>query len=366
MDGGLSRILYADLRKLFVEKSEYQTKVDTALKFYSSVGYLIFLLFSTFSFILYHFCQNSFNLIVIFLLAIGISLNVLLSYIKSIFASIDRFEQYERIDIIRKVLNLLAIGLIVFDETMILTSIFTALFSIILLVYSYYLLSGKLFIKNLSFDLASLKLFKETFSTSKNIVLFSISEAFIYNAGFLIIPIIYTSYEVIQFGLWMKIFMGLAVLIRFATDINIHQITKKYFEKSKNTTLKLFKNTMIISVLIMGMSFFCFFMFKDVFFVIWVKNKYQLNNYMFIALFILLFGNSIQHISGSFLISTGKNFSLIRRNSLLVCFIHIFIYLMSFIFNIKLGILLIILEIVYFSMSIVYVKNSIDEINLIP
>jgi hypothetical protein len=201
---------------------------------------------------------------------------------------------------------------------------------------------------------SSLSLFKEMFARSKDVFVFSLSETSIYNLGFIVLPLMYGSNSVIQFGLWLKVFMGMAVLIRIMTDINIHRLTKLYFQSNRLAFFNLFDKTLISSIFIVLSSFTFFVLISNKFFYYWTAGKFEFDFNLKIALFLILLGNGIQHLSGTILLSIGNQFNFMRKWSLLFLGLIILVYFISFYFQPSLGILLVVLQLFYFFGSFIY------------
>lgn len=356
MDGGISKIIYSEVREQFVSNKHFQEKIIASLDLFYILSFLIFLVYFLIVLIFGLFHADSVNFSILLLISFGVSLNILFSYLRPIFSSIDRFEEFELIDIFRKLFIFLSLFLIIFDKSLFLTSFFTLISSLIFGLICFRLLGYPL-ISLFDFKriiVKSSSSFKEMFARSKDVFVFSLSETSIYNFGFIVLPLMYDSNSVIKFGLWLKVFMGLAVLIRFMTDVNIHRLTKLFFQNSRFAFLKLFDKTLILSIFIVLLSFTLFVLFSKKFFYYWTAGKFEFDFNLYVALFFILLGNGIQHLSGTLLLSIGNQFYFMRNWSLLFLGMIICIYSISFYFQFSLGILLVILQVLYFFGSFIY------------
>lgn len=363
MDAGFSKILYAQLRELYIQKKDYSEKIREAFSFYISIFLIILIAFLLFAFVLKYFFQNSIPVFVVALLALSITSNIIFSFTKSIFAAINQYTFFENLDILRKCFNIISILTITIDQSLSIAAVFLSSSSIIMLVYPWIRLCKNELKPLPQFNFKGLQVLKNSFDSSKKIISFSITEAIIYNAGYILIPVIYANYELTEYSLWMKIFAGIASLMRLATDINIHRITEHYFNSQLQKTFRNFIQTLLLSVFIMLTCFTCFVLFKNTFYAYWTSNIFSMNNSLVIALLFLLVGNSIQNLAGTFLLSTGKGFKYLQQFSFIVCFIQLSLYIISYYFNISFYVLMIGLQVIYFFMAFFYVVKALKVIN---
>jgi len=319
LDGGISKPLYVSLREKFIKNKEGISKLITqTFSFYLALFVVVLVLFSLVLFIVYTKFQNSLSVVLILLLTFNLSINFQISNFKNILLAVDEFEFFQKIEFFRRFSNLLAICSLVIDKSFILGMLLSNIIIIVLLLFLKQKLNKKYSLKNrfLSIRMQEITSFyKQYFEQSKNFFLFTVFEIIIYNSGFIIIPFFYNDFNIIQYGLLITIFNGVSIFSRSIVDISIHEMTKTYLGGNLIKSKNIFKYSLLIALLINAMIFLFFYIFSEYIFDNWVGKKYIFTQLMYLALLIMLIGNSIQHVSGTILVSLKDNFRNVKFKS---------------------------------------------------
>lgn len=369
-DAGISKLSYARLRKTYVTASNNMCNVlSDTLIFYIALTVVVTSLFSAFTLSLSYFFANGFRLDVLMLFSMATGLNIMFSFFRSIYNALDLSIQFEYIDMGRKLINIAALALLFLDKTMLLTGVVMLVgLALIFLVIIFNL------IRHFSIPLHLFKfsptsisaLVKENFSQSRYIFLFTISETVVYNAGFILIPFFLLNRDIIQYNLWMKIYLGIAVFMRIVTDVTLHNITRHYFNHEIAEAKKWFYTTIWLSLGLVTCGTIAFYLLQGSIFPAWVGPGYVFNYWLIAALLIMLIGNSMQHVSGSFLLSTGHHFKETGKLSMVMAIATITLLLFSLVLLKKLDICLLITSIVYITGSLLYRKLAVNAFNIAP
>ena len=157
----------------------------------------------------------------------------------------------------------------------------------------------------------------------------------------------------------------MAIFMRSITDINIHKITKSYFQKDHTVTHIKFTKTLLLSIGFSFGSVTIFISLQDWFFKYWIGTKYIFNNSLLIALMIMLLGNAVQHTSGSFLLAEGSELNFIKKLSIILCIIISTQMFFSMSMYKNLEICLIMFVSIYFIGSFFYLKAALTRIKII-
>jgi O-antigen/teichoic acid export membrane protein len=359
LDGGISKPIYSSLREKFIKKGNYQNLIHQSYSLYTLVLITALILFSISVILISSFINNTLTNTLLFLLAINLVLNFHISNLKNIVTAIDEYEFFQKIEVIRRISNLLAISSLFFDETFILGNILANL----ILVYLIFRLSKtkrftlKINLKN------AVTFYKQSFSKAKNFFLFTINEILIYNSGFILVPIFYDEVNIIQFGLLISVYNGIALFSRSIIDISFHDMTKKYLENQKDNFFKIFTYSILLSSLITLLFFTFFYFYKNEIFSIWVGKKYVFSNLMLVGLLFFLLGNVVQHISGTLLLSVNNNFKVMRNiSSLMFLIIAIFQIAICY-YKLELEYFFLTTAIIYFFGAFVYLRKILNLFN---
>jgi O-antigen/teichoic acid export membrane protein len=366
MDGGISKPLYAYLRKKFIKKEELRDELTHITSFYFFVSVILCLLFFTVLVFVWHYYPNRLTFPFLVLFSIYTALNIVITYYYNILSAVEEYYFFEKINVGRRVLNLVAIFLLFIDETFVLSFVL----SVVVLVILFLLLNIRLIKK---FDLSN-KIFqfridtfyyvyRRFFKDSKNYLAFSINETLIYNSGFILIPYFLSSFFVVQYGLYVRIYAGIATFMRSVIDITIHDITRFY----NNAEHKKLKNriylTMVLSVLIVVSGVVSFYFLQELIFTHWVDYKYLFNATIILALALWLFGNSIQHVSGTFLVSIGGHFNMMKRTSFYILLPLVIAQILSLFAGAKFSTFIILSASIYFIGATYYCYVMLKHIN---
>ena len=201
---------------------------------------------------------------------------------------------------------------------------------------------------------SSIKVIRKYFRDARDSFIFTVNEIIIYNGGYLIFPLFLTSYEIIIYGLWMRLFTGISMLFRAITDISIHDTTRRYFEGNTLIVRKNLRNILSMNFLIIFVSIIVYFSAKDWLFDFWVGNKSIFSSSINFSLWVMIFANSIQHLSGTFLISIGNHFDFVKKISTAIMILTVLSNVTLGIFYKDISLILIILSLFYVIGSLIY------------
>jgi len=361
-DGGISKPLYPNLRDQFINGLETGSIVKKIVNFYNVVFLSVFTFFTLVILLLSTYYDNTFPVFFFILLSFYISLNLIISYYKNILNALDLYIPFETVEIIRKSLNIVVLLLLFVDSSFILSFLVGCAISILLYLYVLLLLVRQTNMHVIDFFTLNKKevsfIFSKYFTDSYQYFQFSINEILIYNSGFILIPIFLSSFEVIEYGLWMRIFIGVSLFTRAISDISIHAITKKYFAREMSIVKQMMRKLFILSTVMVFLFASLYLVFNDTLFLYWVDEKYKFDLYLNIALIIMIFSNAYQHIAGTFLLAIGGNFMALKRISFILLLIIIFVQI----------ILIVIfkdLSIVLFATSMIYLLGMFYYLHLL-
>ncbi|WP_117883841.1 hypothetical protein [Aureibaculum luteum] len=325
LDGGISKPLYVSLREKFINKKDgISQQIKQTFSFYLILFAIVLLIFSFVLLFFYYQLQNNLSLILIFLLVFNLTVNFQISNFKNILLAVDEFEFFQKIEFFRRISNLLAICSLVIDTSFILGVLLSNVIIVVLLLFLKKKLNQKYNLANRFLSIKWLEIttfYRQYFEQSKNFFQFTVFETIIYNSGFIIIPFFYDDFNIIQYGLLITIFNGISIFSRSIVDISIHEMTKTYLADNLKKSKKIFHYSLLISLIMNLLIFLVFIIFSEFIFDIWVGQKYIFTQLMYLALFIMLMGNAIQHVSGTILVSLKNNFKkvkLISRTILII------------------------------------------------
>jgi len=350
-DGGISKPLYPNLRDQFINGLETGSIVKKIVNFYNVVFLSVFTFFTLVILLLSTYYDNTFPVFFFILLSFYISLNLIISYYKNILNALDLYIPFETVEIIRKSLNIVVLLLLFVDSSFILSFLVGCAISILLYLYVLLLLVRQTNMHVIDFFTLNKKevsfIFSKYFTDSYQYFQFSINEILIYNSGFILIPIFLSSFEVIEYGLWMRIFIGVSLFTRAISDISIHAITKKYFAREMSIVKQMMRKLFILSTVMVFLFASLYLVFNDTLFLYWVDEKYKFDLYLNIALIIMIFSNAYQHIAGTFLLAIGGNFMALKRISFILLLIIIFVQIILIVIFKDLSIVLLATSMIY-------------------
>lgn len=363
LDGGISKPLYVSLREIFVKKKEGIDKLITQTLSFYLVLFIVVLIISSLALVLiYTKFQNTLSVALILLLGLNLSVNFQISNFKNILLAVDEYEFFQKIEIFRRFSNLLAICSLVIDKSFVLGMLLSNLIIIILLLFLKKKLNIKYGLKNrfLSIKIHEFKTFySRYFKQSKDFFQFTVFEILIYNSGFIIIPFIYNDFDIIQYGLLITIFNGIAIFSRSVMDISIHEMTKAYIADNLNKSKKIFKYSIFMTFFINIILFLFFKVFSEYIFDLWVGTKYIFTNMMYWALLIMLIGSSIQHVSGTILVSLNDNFRNVKLKSGIILILILFVQMGVILIDGNISMFYLMTSFIYFFGAISYFYSAL-------
>lgn len=354
LDGGVSKPLYALIRELFINNDDkYIQYVSQAFTFFIGVFAVSLLLFCSAMLLLRHLIEQNISILLVCLISLNLVLNFTLINFKNILIAIDKYEFFQRIELLRRGTVLLTILSLFIDSSFVLGNAVVNGFLIILIFY----VKANTAPSYPWFRLSDAKRFYlSLFSKAKHYFVFTINETLIYNSGFIIIPLFYNDFSVIQFSLSIALYNGIAMLSRSVLDISLHDMTKRFIKGNIKRSFKNFKYSILISSSLSVLFFLILYLMSDFIFNLWVGVKYNLSNIMYLGLFIFLVGNVIQHISGTLLVSVHNNYRSVKKLSFNLMVSVVFVQLIVSLFSFG-------VDIFFFSTSIVYLVGSIIYFN---
>ena len=299
-DGGISKPLYVLVREKYVKFQPHKKIIKEIISFYFVVLIIVSIVFSLIVFLL----NSSYGLIfdnsLLLLFSLFISINVVITSFKDILWAIDKYEFFEKIEIIRRVINLGSALLIFIDKTLYTSFIFQLLITGLLLIYILYFINDNNFYKLSTFkiNLNQTYIFlKKHFSDGKYYLGFTLNEKLIYNSGFLILVFFLQPVEIVIYGLFIRVFNGISSFSKIINNFYVHDITKKFIGNEVENTKLLIRNNILLSLAMTIILFVCFLIVEKYLYVYWVDKQYSFGNLTIVSLLIWLFSNSIQHIA---------------------------------------------------------------------
>jgi len=349
LDGGISKPLYAELREDFVaNQKDYKLLIQQSFSFYNIVLSIALIIFFTVLCVLSFNLKNTLTITLLFLIASNLVLNFQLQNLKNILIAVNQYEFFQKIEVLRRFSNLIAIISLFIDKSFILGNSIANVILILLLVVIYK--NQNITVRSLNFS-EGLSFYKSFFKRAKNFFLFTVNEILIYNSGFLLIPVFYKEIDIIMFGLLITVYNGVAIFSRSVIDMSIHEMTKKYLENQKKESWKIFKYSILFSSLFTVLLFGVIYLFSNPIFKMWVGEKYEFNTLMFLGLFTFLIGNVIQHTAGTFLLSIKNNYSIMMKISSRILFLMLTLQIIVCILKES-------LEIFFLTTSILYLAGA--------
>ncbi len=341
IDAGISRPIYPSLRKKYLNGDDISTDISYILYFYILIGMLAVALFTIAVIILTNIISNSLSSTVVIIMAINLAINTAISFFKNIFNAIDRYISFEVTELIRRVGNISTSFLLVLDHSLLLT----VCCQLAILLGTYCYVTGSL-LRLSGINLLTLcrirlpfliKYFLQYRRETLSYLLFMVNETLIYNWGYLIIPVFLDIKQVVVYGLWMRIYSGMATVMRAVSDVTIHTITKSFFQNRHDAARTMKKNTLMLSLCVSFTMIGVFTTLHRWIMAVWVHDKYQFDTLLLIGLASWLIGNSIQHVAGTFLVSIGGYFQTIRNLSFYLVGAIAFVMTASAWYTINLG-----------------------------
>lgn len=362
-DLGINRTVYAKLRKLYIENDmEWKTEILYTIPLFNLMLLSILVLFSIILLCFWALYLNSFNYITIMLFVITIVMNIGINYMEVLYNGINKLDHFQYIDLSRKFINISALFLAYIDNSMLLTFLYSSLGLFILLAYLEYGIC-RLYVKREFIILTGLDsiiiTFKKYWKDARDTFFFNINETLLYNNGYILVPFYFGSLYIIQYGLWMKLFLGITIVSGGITSIFIHKITETYFNGNYQQTKNYFFLSLILSVIISLFCFSIFYKFSDLIIKYWVSEIYSMDKYLVYSLGLWTVANSIQNVSGVFLLSIGGQFKYMRNLSSIIVIAIIVTTIVCLSVGYNLGELLLILGCEYIVGMFFYLNRSV-------
>ncbi len=366
-DFGISKPLYSELRMMYVKEQNWREEIERVVPFMFLAIFLqniiLFLIVGYF----WIEKKNNYSILFVVIFIFTIVSNSLILYIENIYNSIDDFNYFQITDNIRRFIALLSLGFIYIDKSLYLTLIIYSLGLIIIINNQLNRLKNNYNIKLIlrSNFLINIKyIFNRYWKKSKDFLIFSINETIIYNIGFLVFPFFYNSKEIIEYGIWVKIFLGLTLLMGVIGLAYNHAISRYYLSMNESLVKNKFKQSFIFSIIFIAFFILILYSGSDYIFLYWLDNKYKLNNIFFIALAVWCIGNACQHVSGTFLMSTGTEFEFLKNSSLYILITMTCSTLLSLNFGLTIDKTLLVNSLVYFIGALFYLKQAFKKMNI--
>ncbi|MTC45751.1 hypothetical protein GKR71_07790 [Providencia sp. wls1922] len=367
-DFGISKPAYARLRQRFLDKKRLTKDVSLlsfAVLIMLLVTSIVFTTITMYNF--YTYGNYKLNPLAIIFFSITLSMTVGFNNLKIPLLASENFIYCQKVEIFKSITFYSAAFFLFYDNTFTLTSIVmlsSSIFSIYLIYYknNYYFKSSMFSLLMPSTILSSINKLKVLyFLNSTSYLVFSACEAFIYNASYILIPILFDNKELITFSLWMKLFLGGILISKIISETFIHRLTRN-FHSQKNDTVEVFLKLSFFCLLVAILLSLTLTIFGKELLAIWTAGKYSLNGYYVLAFWFFSIGNAIQNLSGTILLSINGYFSLMRKVSILIAIISLAVYIVGAIFNINYPLVFFLSSIIYFCGSISYYVNCMRVI----
>lgn len=324
IDAGLSKPVYPKLRKAYLNGKDVRQELAYLQYFYMALSGVAVFFFAALVLVLGQTLKNSIAPMTLTVMGINLALNTSTSFFKNIFNAIDSYTSFEITELIRRASNIFSTLLLIVDPSLILTAY--SQFIIYAAVY-YYIMKRLLAAADSSFFLifkTNILLVRNYMSQywqeTKSYLLFMINETLIYNCSYFIFPLFMTSQQIVIYGIWSRIYSGMATFTRAISDITIHAITESYFQNRIEVAKKLKNRTLLLSITLSLSMLAVFFTLHTHIMKIWVHGQYELSFWALAGLCLWLLGNSVQHVAGTFLVSVGNFFSVIKNISFVLAF----------------------------------------------
>lgn len=320
VDAGLSKPAYADLRAGFIQRLDQTHKIRGILTSYLLLSAVVLTLFCIATLILSVAIPNKLSLSVVILLGLTLATGTSTNFFRDVLRAVDQYEYFEKTELLRRGANIAATSLVIIDSSLFMTVTTQAL--IFILIYAHVVWrtlrasNGKLRdLVGLSVSHAS-ETFLRYWPDTKNYLAFMVNETLLYNGGYLIVPAYLDYRGVIIFGVWMRIYSGMTLITRAVSDITIHVITQYFFNGNVSMAQRLLIKSAWLSVGLAAGLTLTFVALHDSFMTLWVSGKYSFDTLMFVGLGTFLCANALQHVMGTFLVSIGEHFRILRNISI--------------------------------------------------
>jgi O-antigen/teichoic acid export membrane protein len=366
-DFGMGKPLYATVRSKFIKGEDYITDMQGGILIFTFIFLYSFFIFTGVLFLKSYFSGNHIGLFTLIFLSASITLTIFFNHLKNFLFAIDAYMHYEYIDIVRKLLNLGLIFLVITDNSYTSTVFFTTISLLLLLAAGLHKINKYIPIKEAFAKFSfrqSIAFIQKLSHDAGNSFLYSLCLSLSYHIGFLIVPFYLDNFAVIQYGLWYKIVYGASMFIGALSDMTIHQTTRNYHESNTQDTLYYLAKTVGIGLAITSGIFLFLYFFKEHIFKLWVGSEYMFDLFQFIAMLLYFVGRSLQHITATFIISVGGEFSTVKKVSIIFLLITLISSIFTLHFGGNLGELLVVINIIVFLDALVYVYLAFKKLSV--
>jgi O-antigen/teichoic acid export membrane protein len=357
-DFGFTKVSYARIRNLFLNNGDYKGEVHNTLRFLYKIWILLLAIFTILVFSMSAVRGTTLTTTELAFISITIPLNILFVFLRQIYSAIDKFKRFEYFDIFRKGINFTGYFVLLYTGSLKIGFGITIAGMILIGSYMIFYLV-KHHTHRLSQNYKTERFNYAQIKTSLPVLIFTVAETFIYNGGFFYLPLLKSNnYNIIYYSLWIKIFTGMAVFMRTINDSFIPGQTRAYFTNNIPESNRLFNKSFYLSLAFCAASFTAFLLLNKVFMFYWTSNKYQFDYLSIAAILIMLVGNSMQHVAGSFLMDIGGHYTFMRNCSVLIFIILAACFIFSFQLYQSIYITIIASTMVYFLGSFIYFNKA--------
>jgi len=321
LDSGVSRAFYLDIRAAFIKGKRYQEKLKRASSFYI----VLYVVIAFFCFLVAKYYSGLYlekSSIWGYFYSIIVLIAIIFSFYKPILNAIDQYIYVAYWDIYRRFLGLIFCLLILY-MSLTEASIINLFLSLpILLMVLWHLYHHRKATNDNEEGSSQLR------QLIKMSAIFSLAEVTIYNVGYLILPFFYDEKDIVIFGIAMRLYLIMAMMIRIFGDSYVHQFTELYHQKKYRAAADVFISTRNKTLFCAITGLIVFLYFYDLILPIWIAN-YNIPDQMIYAVAILVFSNAILHVAGTFSAVTKKGLNIMKNISLLFSLIITAIFLVG-------------------------------------
>ncbi|MFD1383496.1 hypothetical protein ACFQ45_08970 [Rhodanobacter aciditrophus] len=315
-DFGVGKPAYSKIRKSFLNgDSEWKEDIYSIISFFIFSSFLVFF---SFLFITYFYIGKTYpytNFFLFLFFSFFVSLNIFLNNMESVYNAVNKYFHFLIFDFLRKISPIIIVVLIPVYNQLDVPYFFSTFFLLLLSVFSffYFVRSDAIKIFHIKKHVRFVKkLWEDAFSY----LFFNFSEAFIYNFGFILFPYFLLDVDMIVYGLWLKIFVGVNLFSVLAINVFIHKITELYHSNDFERTVKYLSCSFSLSLSISLVSLSIFSIWENEILQRWISDSKYTEGFPLAALWVWCVVNCIQSTCGVFLLSIGGNFVFLRKLAL--------------------------------------------------
>lgn len=308
-DLGLGRIFYFSIREKFIKRKDVSLELESYVFLYSVITIIVLIAFITTVFLASYLneIKTTFSTLTLVVFSVNTVLSLIFNFYRNVMFAIEKYMFFDILDVIRKLGLVFSLVFLYTHNSFFLTNLsMSILILAILLILVVFLFRTN----NLSFKRT------RTFSRSKDIIVsyrnkalkyfrFNLNILIIYNCGFLIFPFFLPTQNIIQFGLFYRISFGVTMVIVAVSDLYIHKLTRSYIQEKYIKSRIIFKQSLLVSCVMVTIGFAVFYLNRNVIFHYWVSAEYVFSTKLNLALYIFFIGRCFQYTSTNFLSSIG-------------------------------------------------------------